>query len=77
MGRLEELRINAYLSEIARGYSNNSFIAENLFPTIHSDKEKISLNLTKKHFRFTIPNVQLERIQMLFHQRDLINTLQH
>lgn len=43
MGRLEELRINAYLSEIARGYSNNSFIAENLFPTIHSDKEKIDI----------------------------------
>ena len=26
MGRLEELRINAYLSEIARGYGNNSFM---------------------------------------------------
>ena len=43
MGRLEELRINAYLSEVARGYSNNSFIAENLFPTIHSDLEKIDI----------------------------------
>ena len=27
MGRLEELRINAYLSEVARGYSNNAFVA--------------------------------------------------
>jgi hypothetical protein len=43
MGRLEELRINAYLSEVARGYSNNSFIAENLFPTIHSDLEKVDI----------------------------------
>ena len=43
MGRLEELRINAYLSEVARGYSNNSFIAETLFPTIDSEKEKIDI----------------------------------
>ena len=43
MGRLEELRINAYLSEVARGYSNNAFIAENLFPTIHSDLEKVDI----------------------------------
>ena len=43
MGRLEVLRINAYLSEVARGYSNNSFIAENLFPTIHSDYEKVDI----------------------------------
>lgn len=43
MGRLEELRINAYLSEIARGYSNNSFIADKLFPTIPSEKEKIDI----------------------------------
>lgn len=43
MGRLEELRINAYLSEIARGYSNNAFIAQNLFPTIESEKEKIDI----------------------------------
>ena len=43
MGRLEELRINAYLSEVARGYSNNSFIAENLFPVIHSDLEKVDI----------------------------------
>ena len=41
MGRLEELRINAYLSEVARGYSNNAFIAESLFPTIESELEKI------------------------------------
>ena len=43
MGRLEELRINAYLSEVARGYSNNSFVADALFPTIYSEKEKIDI----------------------------------
>lgn len=43
MGRLEELRINAYLSEVARGYGNNTFIAETLFPTIDSEKEKIDI----------------------------------
>ncbi len=43
MGRLEELRINAYLSEVARGYSNNAFIAQTLFPTIHSEKEQIDI----------------------------------
>lgn len=43
MGRLEELRINAYLSEVARGYSNNSFIAEHLFPVINSDLEKVDI----------------------------------
>ena len=43
MGRLEELRINAYLSEVARGYSNNSFIAESLFPVINSDLEKVDI----------------------------------
>ena len=43
MGRLEELRINAYLSEVARGYGNNAFVAENLFPTIYSEKEKIDI----------------------------------
>ena len=43
MGRLEELRINAYLSEVARGYSNNSFIAETLFPTIDSELEKVDI----------------------------------
>ena len=43
MGRLEELRINAYLSEVARGYSNNSFIAESLFPVISSDLEKVDI----------------------------------
>ena len=43
MGRLEELRINAYLSEAARGYKNNAFIADALFPTIHSEKEKIDI----------------------------------
>ncbi len=43
MGRLEELRINAYLSEVARGYSNNAFIAQYLFPEITSEKEKIDI----------------------------------
>ncbi|CDE97515.1 gp8 [Clostridium sp. CAG:813] len=43
MGRLEELRINAYLSEVARGYSNNSFIAESLFPVINSELEKVDI----------------------------------
>ena len=43
MGRLEELRINAYLSEVARGYKNNSFIADTLFPTIYSELEKIDI----------------------------------
>ena len=43
MGRLEELRINAYLSEVARGYRNNAFVADALFPTIYSEKEKIDI----------------------------------
>ena len=43
MGRLEDLRINAYLSEVARGYSNNAFVAQYLFPTIYSEKEKIDI----------------------------------
>ncbi len=43
MGRLEDLRINAYLSEVARGYSNNAFIADALFPTIDSESEKIDI----------------------------------
>lgn len=43
MGRLEDLRINAYLSEVARGYTNNAFIAENLFPTIESELEKVDI----------------------------------
>jgi len=43
LGRLDELRINAYLSEVARGYSNNAFIAGNLFPEITSDLEKVDI----------------------------------
>ena len=43
MGRLEDLRINAYLSEVARGYRNNAYVAESLFPTIQSEKEKIDI----------------------------------
>ncbi len=43
MGRLEDLRINAYLSEVARGYSNNAYVAQYLFPTIYSEKEKIDI----------------------------------
>jgi len=43
MGRLEELRINAYLSQIARGYTNNAFIAGALFPEIESELEKVDI----------------------------------
>jgi len=43
MGRLEDLRINAYLSEVARGYKNNAFVADALFPTIDSESEKIDI----------------------------------
>ena len=43
MWRLEDLRINAYLSEVARGYKNNAFVAHYLFPTIYSEKEKIDI----------------------------------
>lgn len=70
MGRLEELRINAYLSEVARGYKNNAFVAQYLFPEITSEKEKLTfLNLTKKHSIFMILNVLSELIQMLFHRK--------
>ena len=43
MGRLEDLRTNAYLSEVARGYKNLAFIAEALFPEITSELEKIDI----------------------------------
>nr|BDD46508.1 hypothetical protein 12 [bacterium] len=43
MGRLEDLRINAYLSEVARGYKNSAFIADVLFPEITSELEKIDI----------------------------------
>lgn len=43
MGRLEELRVNAYLSKVARGYTNSAFISENLFPVIDSDLEKVDI----------------------------------
>lgn len=43
MGRIEQLQINAYLSEVARGYANNTFVAENLFPTIESDLERVDI----------------------------------
>lgn len=43
MGRLDELRINAYLSEVARGYKNNAFIAGYLFPEIESELEKVDI----------------------------------
>lgn len=43
MGRLEDLRINAYLSEVARGYKNNAFIANALFPEIESELEKVDI----------------------------------
>ena len=53
MGRLEQLRINAYLSEVARGYNNNAFIAQTLFPTIYSEKEKIDIFEFKERFIFS------------------------
>ncbi len=43
MGRLEDLRINAYLSEVARGYRNEELIAKSLFPTIDSELEKVDI----------------------------------
>ena len=43
MGRLEDLRINAYLSEVARGYRNSAFIADALFPEISSELEKVEI----------------------------------
>lgn len=43
MGRLEDLRVNAYLSKVARGYTNSAFIAENLFPVIDSELEKVDI----------------------------------
>lgn len=43
MGRLEDLRVNAYLSKVARGYSNNAFIANVLFPEIQEDSEKVDI----------------------------------
>jgi len=43
MGRLEELRINAYLSKVARGYTNNAFIADALFLEIDSESEKTDI----------------------------------
>jgi hypothetical protein len=43
MGRLEDLRINAYLSEVARGYRNSAFIADSLFPEISSELEKVEI----------------------------------
>ena len=65
MGRLEELRINAYLSEIARGYGNNSFIADKLIrQLIPKRKKKIYLNLTKRLFKYMIPKELSEQIQM-------------
>lgn len=43
MGRLEDLRVNAYLSKVARGYTNNAFISDALFPTIEEDSEKVDI----------------------------------
>ena len=54
MGRLEELRINAYLSEVARGYRNNAFVADVLFPTIYSEKEKIDIFLKNYCIKYLI-----------------------
>ena len=55
MGRLEELRINAYLSEVARGYSNNAFVAQHLFPEITSEKEKIDIFEFNKFHKSAFP----------------------
>lgn len=76
MGRLEDLRINAYLSEVARGYRNNAFVADVLFPTIYSEKRKlIFFNLTKKRSISTILKELFVLTQMLFHRRDFQNIL--
>ena len=70
MGRLEELRINAYLSEVARGYRNNAFVADVLFPTIYSEKEKIDIfSLTKKLSISMIRNVLFVQTQMSSHRK--------
>ena len=61
LGRLEELRINAYLSEVARGYRNNAFVAQNLFPTIYSEKEKIDIFEFNKE-AFNIPTAIWEQL---------------
>ena len=52
MGRLEDLRINAYLSEVARGYRNNAFVADVLFPTITRHLKLKCLTLKIKNFKF-------------------------
>ena len=40
MGRLETLRVvDPVLTNIARGYSNDTFIGDNLFPVVNVDKE--------------------------------------
>ena len=56
MGRLEELRINAYLSEVARGYSNNSFIAESLLP---AQVLAVDLNEEEKFAQVIVADDQL------------------
>ncbi|UKI41450.1 MAG: hypothetical protein L6V95_15770 [Candidatus Melainabacteria bacterium] len=77
MGRLEELRINAYLSEVARGYHNNAFVAQNLFPTIYSEKKKlISLNLTKRLLICMTQKELSEQIQTLSRHKALKSILQ-
>ncbi len=77
MGRLEELRINAYLSEVARGYHNNAFVAQNLFPTIYSEKKRLTfLNSTKRLLICMIQKEPSEQIQMLFHHKALKSTPQ-
>ena len=77
MGRLEQLRINAYLSEVARGYNNNAFIAQTLFPTIYSEKEKIDIfEFNKEAFNLYDTEEQLELIQTLSLQKVLKSTPQ-
>jgi len=72
MGRLEDLRINAYLSEVARGYRNNAFVADVLFP---KKRKLIFFNLTKKRSISTILKELFVLTQMLFHRRDFQNIL--
>ncbi len=57
MGRLDELRIKVYLSEVARGYTNNAFIASYLFPEIESELEKVDIFEFNKE-AFSVYNIE-------------------
>ena len=59
MGRLEELRINAYLSKLHVDIVITHLLPKIYFPLlIQTWKKSISLNLTKSLFKFMILNVQ-------------------